>query len=144
MSGSKRKSSSDVAGTAKKHQVIMMETSLELDLQEDDFIALLAVQHEDLTNEHLMELEAQRKDEERQGEEVTEEPKRFTMQKMERGFSLFEEAPLVFEAQDPNIERYTKITAAVQNAIQCYCVSSMTRKKKELLPRYPWIVFSRG
>ena len=33
------------------------------------------VQHEALTNEDLMELEAQRKDEERQEEEVTEEPK---------------------------------------------------------------------
>ena len=36
-----------------------------LDLQEDDFIELLAVQHKELTNEDLMELEAQRKDKER-------------------------------------------------------------------------------
>ena len=43
---SKSKSSSDVAATAKKHQVITME---------------LAVQHELLTNEDLMELEMQRK-----------------------------------------------------------------------------------
>ena len=42
-----------------------------------------------------MELEAQRKDEERQEEEeVTEEQKRFTMQEMARGFSLYEEALL--------------------------------------------------
>ena len=62
MSRSKRKSSGDIAGTAKKCQ----------------------------------ELEAQRKDEERQEEEeVTKEPKRFTMQEMARGFSLFEEALLV-------------------------------------------------
>ena len=54
MSGSKHKSSSDVAGTAKKHQEITME---------------LAVQHEELINEDLMELEAQREDEERQEEE---------------------------------------------------------------------------
>ncbi|XP_049566176.1 thioredoxin reductase-like selenoprotein T isoform X2 [Orcinus orca] len=59
---------------------------------------LLAVQHEELTDEDLMELEAQRKDEERQEEEVTEEPKRLTMQEMARGFSLFEEALLAFEA----------------------------------------------
>ena len=46
-----------------------------------------------------MELEAQRKDKERQEEEeATEEPKRFTTQEMARGFSLFEEALLVFEA----------------------------------------------
>ena len=47
------------------------------------------------TNEDLMELEAQRKKEERQEEEVTEEPKRFTTQEMARGFSLFEAALLV-------------------------------------------------
>ena len=46
---------------------------MELDLQEDDLIDL-AVQNEELTNKHLMELEAQRKDEERQEEEeITEE-----------------------------------------------------------------------
>ena len=78
-----------------KEVVSKLETlseKLELDLQEDDFMELLAVQHEELTNEDLMELEAQRKDEERQEEEeVTEELKRFTMQEMARGFSLFEE-----------------------------------------------------
>ena len=45
-------------------------------LQKDNFIELLAVHHEELTNEDLMELETQRKDEERREEkEVTEEPK---------------------------------------------------------------------
>ena len=56
-----------------------------------------------------MELEAQRKDRERQEEEVTEEPKRFMTQKMASGFSLFEEIRLVFEAQDLNVELYTKL-----------------------------------
>ena len=61
MSRSKCKSNDDVAGTAKKHQAITME---------------LALQHKELTKEDLMELEAQRKDEERQEEEeVTEELK---------------------------------------------------------------------
>ena len=77
MSKSKSKSSSDVTGTAKKHQVITMK---------------LAVKLEELTNEDLMELKAQRKDEERQEEEVTEKLKRFRMQDMARGFSLFQEA----------------------------------------------------
>ena len=67
-------------------------------------------------------LQAPRKDKERQEEEVTEEPKRFTTQEMARGFSLFEEALLVFEAQYPNVELYTKVATAIQNAIQCYCV----------------------
>ena len=41
---------------------------------------------------------------------------------MARGFSVFEEALLTFEAQDLNIEWYTEGAAAVQNAVQCYCV----------------------
>ena len=49
-----------------------------------------------LANVNQMELEAERKDKERQEEEeITEEPKRFTVQEMVRGFSLFEEALLV-------------------------------------------------
>ena len=52
--------------------------------------------NEELTNEtdeDLMESEAQRKDDERQEEEeLTEEPKRFTMQEMARECSLFEKA----------------------------------------------------
>ena len=69
-------------------------------------------------------------DEERQEEEeVTEELKRFTMQEMARGFSLFEEALLVFEAQDLNIERYMKVATAIQNTIQCYCVIYDEKKR---------------
>ncbi|XP_059939309.1 tigger transposable element-derived protein 1-like isoform X2 [Mesoplodon densirostris] len=110
--------------------LVTLSEKLELDLQEDDFIELLAVQHEELTNEDLMELEAQRKDEEGQEEEeVTEEPKRFTTQEMARGFSLFEEALLVFEAQDPNVERFTRVAAAVQNAVRCYRVIYDEKKR---------------
>ena len=91
-----------------------------------------------------MELEAQRKDEEGQEkEEVTEELKRFTTQKMARESSLFEETLLVFEAQDPNLEWEPKVAAAIQNAIQCYLVI-YDEKKKELLPRHQWIILSRG
>ena len=48
---------------------------------------------------------------------------------MARGFSLFEAALLVFEAQDLNIEWYTKVAAAVQNAIQCYRVIYDEKKR---------------
>ena len=48
-------------------------------------VEFLAVQCEEFTNEDLMELEAQRNDEERQEkEEVTEELEGFTMQQMAR------------------------------------------------------------
>ena len=73
-----------------------------------------------LINEDLMELETQRKDKERQEEEVTEKKKRFKMQEMVRRFSLFEGGTLIFEAKDPNVEWYKKVAAAVQSAILCY------------------------
>ena len=83
--------------------LVTLSKELELHLQEDDFIDLLAVQYEALTNEDLMELEAQRKDEERQEEEeVTEEPKRFTMQEMAKGHSLFVEALFCSSCSESN------------------------------------------
>ena len=66
-----------------------LSDKLELELQQDDFTELV-VQHEELTDQGIMESDAQRKDEDRQ-EEVTEELKRFAMQGTARGFSLFEE-----------------------------------------------------
>ena len=78
-----------------------------------------------------MELEAQGKDEERQEEkEVTEEPKRFTTQEIARGSSLFEEALLVFETPDLNVKQYMNFGAAIQNAIQCYCIIYDEKKKR--------------
>ena len=109
--------------------LVTLSEKLELDLQEEDFTELLAMQHKELTNEDLVEFEAQRINEERQEEEVTEEQKRFTMQERARGFSLPEEALFVLKAQDPNVERYMKVAAAVQNAIQCYHVIYDQKKR---------------
>ena len=64
MSGSQRKSSSDVAGTAKKCQVITIETKVKI----------------------IERVEQQGE------EEVTEESKRFTIQEMAKEFSFFEAA----------------------------------------------------
>ena len=103
--------------------LVTLSEKLDLDPQEDNFTELLAVQHKEVTNEDLLELEAQRKDKETQEEEVTEELMRFMTQEMARGFSLLEEALLVFEPQDQNIERHTKLAETVQSAIQCFCVT---------------------
>ena len=99
----------------------------ELEQQKDDFTELLAMQHEKLTNEDMMESETERNDEERQQEEeVTEETNRFTVQEMAR-FSLFEEALLVSEAQDPNV------AAAIQNANPVQ-LCHLLRDKKSYYP----------
>lgn len=44
---------------------------------------------------------------------ITENLKGFTMQGMARELSLFEKALLDFEAQDPNVEGYTKTATPV-------------------------------
>lgn len=59
-----------------------------------------------------------------------------------QGFSLFEETLFPSEAQDWNVERCTKVAAAVQSAIHS-AVSSETREK-ELHRSHPWVVFSGG
>ena len=88
---------------------VTLSKKLELDLHVDNFTEFLAAQQEELTNEDLMELEAQRKDQERQEEEeVAEEPKRFKMQDMSRFsffFYFFEDAWLVFEAPERTVVR---------------------------------------
>ena len=48
---------------------------------------------------------------------------------MARGFSFYEEASLVFEAQDLNIEQHMKVAAAVQNAIQHHHVICDEKKR---------------
>ncbi|KAB0364251.1 hypothetical protein FD754_008407 [Muntiacus muntjak] len=89
-----------------------------MDLQEYDFIELLPMHHKELTNEDPRGLEVQWKNEERQEEEA-----------MSRALSLFEEAKLVFEALDQNVEWYTKVAAAIQNAFQCYHVIYDKKKR---------------
>ena len=94
-----------------------------------------------------MELAVHRKEEERQEEEeVTEELKRFTMQQMARGFSSFEEALSVLGAQEPKVELYTKVEAMLPSArfrMQSSATVSSMMRKKELLSRHHWVIFSR-
>ena len=100
------------------------------------------MQPEEFTNDDLMELEAPRKDEERPEEEVTEELKRCLMQETEKGFSYLQRHCSFLRHRTQNAELYTSAAAAVQNAIQCYRV--ICDKKKGLLPKHHWIIFSRG
>ena len=59
-----------------------------------------------------------------------------------RKLALFEEAPLLFEAQGPNIERYTKVAAVVQNGVQGYCIIHDEEKRTTI--QTSLIIFSRG
>ena len=55
------------------------------------------------------------------------------MQQRAGELSLFEEALWVFEAQDPSAGRCTKFEAAVQNAIHCYRVIYVEKRRASTL-----------
>lgn len=69
-----------------------------------------------------MALEAQRKDKERKEGRSKQRTEEIHDTGDGRGFCLFEEAPSVFEEQRGNLQRLKEFAAAIQNAIQCYCV----------------------
>ena len=49
--------------------------------------------------------------------------------------------------QDPDIEQYMKVAAAIKNAIQWYCVIFNLKKEKErrkVLPRHHWLTFEES
>ena len=89
-----------------------------------------------------MELAVQRKDDEGQEEELSEELKRFMIQEIVRECSSYEEALLVFEPDDLDLERHVEFSVDVQNAIQWYCV--IYNESKRATTRHHRIIFSRG
>ncbi|KAI8781786.1 tigger transposable element-derived protein 1 [Biomphalaria glabrata] len=77
---------------------------------------LLASHGEELSAEDLIQLEKQMIEEE---EDIpTPEPKRFTKQGLAGGFSLIEEGLSRFEAEDPNMERYTRVARVVIDSLR--------------------------
>lgn len=106
MSRHKYKSSRDVAGAAKKCQVMMMETKVN---------RFKGVQWQE-------------------EEEISEELKRFTKHEKARRLSLSEEVLLVFESQSPNVDQYMKVDQYLNSNSCSECntvatMSSMMRNK---------------
>ncbi|XP_067932973.1 tigger transposable element-derived protein 1-like [Watersipora subatra] len=101
--------------------LVGLSDKLELDLQEEDFEELLESHGEELSNQDLMELEAQQRVEEEEEEEETPVPmKKFETKLLAEGFSLIDKAIALFKLQDPNIERCTKVANQLNDTIQCY------------------------
>ena len=124
--GSKITMDDDFSHEIKRH--LLQHLYFKLNLQENSFTELFAMQHEDFTKEDLMESKAQRKDKERQEEEVTEESHSAANGK---GIFFIWGAVFVFVAQELNIEQYTKVAAAIWNAIQSYHVIYDKKKTKQ-------------
>lgn len=98
--------------------VVDMSKTMNLEVEEDDVTELLASHGEELSAEDLIQLEKQMIEEE---EDIpTPEPKRFTRQGLAAGFALIQEGLSRFEAEDHNMERYTRVGRGVMDSLRCY------------------------
>ncbi|XP_067939774.1 tigger transposable element-derived protein 1-like [Watersipora subatra] len=102
--------------------LVGLSDKLELDLQEKDFEELLESHGEELSNQDLMELEAQQRveEEEKEEEETPVSMKKFETKLLTEGFSLIDKAIAFFKLQDPNIECCTKVANQLNDTMQCY------------------------
>ena len=128
---------------------------LDIDLEEEDFEELLeSHSQQELTNEDLMELEStQGLEEEDENEEILPVKKSET-KLMAEGFSLIEKALTIFESQDANVERFSKVAMSVRDSFQCYRIIYDEKKNKtvqtslhqffELMPSTPLLSSSNA
>ncbi|KAM4045427.1 tigger transposable element-derived protein 1-like [Anomaloglossus baeobatrachus] len=106
------------SGTSVIKNVVDMSKIMNLEVEEEDVTELLASHGEEFSAEDLIHLEKQMIEEEE--DILTTEPKRFTRQGLAGGFALIEEGLSRFEAEDPNMERYTRVARGVMDSLRCY------------------------
>ncbi|BFZ05504.1 hypothetical protein BsWGS_08543 [Bradybaena similaris] len=99
--------------------VVALSKEIDLEMEVDDVTELLESHGEELSAEDLIQME-KRIMEEKEEETPTPERKAFTRQALARGFSEMQQALASFEARDPNLERFTRVSRGVMDLLQCY------------------------
>ncbi|XP_036182980.1 tigger transposable element-derived protein 1-like [Myotis myotis] len=97
--------------------VVELSKQLDLEVEAEDVTELLASHGEELSTKDLIQLKQQLIEEE---DTPTPEPKRFTSKELAGAFAMIEDALARFEAQDPNIDRFTKVARGVMGSLRCY------------------------
>ena len=88
---------------------------------------------EELSNEDLIELDAQKVAEEEERQNVEEEPappKKFSVKHMAEAFATINKGMQMFDGMDQNYERYAKVDRIFQDALACYREIYNEKKKK--------------
>ncbi len=106
--------------------LIAISEKLHLDF-EDDLEELLDSHAEELTNQEFMELEQMQRTEEHKEEEPVL-VKKFDTKLLAEVFCL-EYFLSIFEKQDPNAERFSEVSAAMNGAIYCFRLIYDEKKK---------------
>ncbi|XP_059583646.1 tigger transposable element-derived protein 1-like [Alligator mississippiensis] len=104
-------------------KIVELANVLNLDVEVKDIEELVKYVEGELTNEDLIELEAQQHLEEEQEEEeerMEEVQKKFTVNGLAGVFSKVNAAILELEGMDPNVERFTKVERQMNELLRCY------------------------
>lgn len=112
--------------------LVDLSQKLDLDLEEEDFEELFEAHPEELTNAELMELGEMQGREDQEQEEEPVPVKKFETKLMAEGFSYLEKCLTIFESQDANAERFSKVAARINDAMQCYRIIYDEKKKKSV------------
>ncbi|XP_068201521.1 tigger transposable element-derived protein 1-like [Palaemon carinicauda] len=97
--------------------IVALSKEIDLDMDVDDVTELLESPGEELSAEDLIQLEKQIIEEE---ETPTPDPKTFTRQGLSKGFAEIQQALATFEAQDHNMDRFTRVSRGMMGLLQCY------------------------
>ena len=98
--------------------IVALSKEINLYIEVVDVTELLKSHGEELSAGDLIELEKQIIEEEK--EIPTPEPKAFTRQGLSKGFAGIQQVLATFEAQDPNMERFTRVSRGIMDLLQCY------------------------
>ncbi|KAI6646855.1 Tigger transposable element-derived protein 1-like isoform X4 [Oopsacas minuta] len=103
---------------------------LDINLDEEGFEKLFEPHSQELTNEEPMELETMQRQSEQEDDEEILPIKKFETKMMAKGFSLIEKALAIFQNQDPNDERFSKVATSVRDSFECYRIIWNEKKRK--------------
>ena len=112
--------------------VNIVDLSKEIDLcvEVDDVTELLESHGEELSAGDLIQLEKQIIEQEIIS---TPEPKAFTRRGLSKGFAGIQKALATFEAKDPNMERFARVSRGIMALLQCY-KEILDEKKNAVCP----------
>lgn len=104
-----------------QHSIVELANNLHLDIERNDIQELIKYDEGELTNEDLIELEAQQHLEEKnESVEMEEIKKKFTLHGLAGVFSKINAALLELEAMDHNVERFKKVERQINEVLRCY------------------------
>lgn len=102
-----------------ENSIVELANNLHLDIEINDIQKLM--KYDELTNEDLIDLEAQRHLEEKnENEEMEEIKKKFTLKGLAGVFSKVNVTLLELKAMDQNVERFKKVERQMNEVLQCY------------------------